>query len=591
MLAWIRALVAKDQDAAAEEVRYSLYLRACSACMPGSILSSQILSPKIQHHCAHPQGLAALITTRQGPQGLAALITTPQGPQGLAALFTTQQSPKERAVLEAVAILLSPQNRAAAATSCTALAAAVRSLTTNLSIQAKRDLRAATARASEDGYPRVVCLELKSPAANVDPATTLALLSALSDKLQQLTAHGLKPQAIASMQCLGNFQQLRSLHLSFPNCYSLQVEDCYNLNSALEHLTSLTQLSLSIADRHPLAEPLKALRHLTKLQQLSLGGKAWVSKLPPALTSLTLAGRSGRALPLVSSCLQLQQLRFEAAEPPADLSTPFSMWEVLTPLTALTSLEGTLGELGLWLGVGVGGRVWGGVGSDAPESLPVVQRLRRLAVADTPGTFLMDEGVHLAIEKEGDMHTMTNLEVLWVCCNCPDDVPGLPSSLRELRLRLGFGLHMAEPLDLRSLNNLSKLTLEVYDASFEKSLLLPTSLEELTLVTDVDGELSVPALPAPLPKLKRFNSWGNGHKVQKVDVENIFRMSPCLEQVQLYVTSYTTTAMRPCKLWTEEYVRVVCLVRRQLAAVACKPEVMICQLDSKTKEVTETMTL
>ena len=163
MLALIRALLAKDQDAAAEEVRptTSLLFFCTSACSACSIPSSQSFATSLSKD------------------------STPLcSSQGLAALFT-RQGPQEQAVLEAVVIHLSPQDRAAAATSCKALAAAVRSLTTNLRIQAERDLRAAAARASEGHYPHVVCLELKSPASNAAPATRRALLSALSAKLQQ----------------------------------------------------------------------------------------------------------------------------------------------------------------------------------------------------------------------------------------------------------------------------------------------------------------------------------------------------------------------------------------------------------------------
>ena len=431
-------------------------------------------------------------------------------------------------MLEALALQLSPHNRTAAASSCKALAAAVCSITTGLSIQAESDIRAAAARVSEGHYPRVVSLELKPPAVNTNPAVLHSLLSALSAKLQQLTAHGLKPEAIPSIQHLRRFQQLRSLHLSFPSSSPLQAEDCYDLNRALKHLKPLTQLSLSIVDWPPHARPLKALRHLTNLQQLSLGGEAWVSKLPPALTSLTLAGGSGWALNDVSSCLQLQQLHFEAAELPDELSMASDLWGVLTPLTALTALEGTLGELENMMEVDASS--WAQVGSGAPESLAVVKRLRRLALAVAPGGFLMDDEVHLAMQKVGDMQTLTNLEVLWVYCSMPEDVPGLPSSLQELRLGLGYALGFLHPLDLRFLKTLTKLTVEVGSMRAGTDLILPTTLKELIVVTDEHGELRVPGVrPAPLPKLTHLSYWGNSHHIWDVDVSNILAMSTCLE--------------------------------------------------------------
>ena len=63
-------------------------------------------------------------------------------------------------------------------------------------------------------------------------------------------------------------------------------------------------------------------------------------------------------------------------------------------------------------------------------------------------------------------------------------------------------------------------------------------------------------------------------------MDNIFRMSQCLEQVRLYFA-----------LWTEGDENVVCLLRKQLDGLTCKPSVMIFQLDNDTNEVTETMTL
>ena len=45
-------------------------------------------------------------------------------------------------------------------------------------------------------------------------------------------------------------------------------------------------------------------------------------------------------------------------------------------------------------------------------------------------------------------------------------------------------------------------------------------------------------------------------------------------------------------LWAQDYARVVCLVRRQLAGLSFKkPVVVIYQLDGDTKEITETMTV
>ena len=409
-------------------------------------------------------------------------------------------------MLEALASHLSSKNRAAAAGSCTALAAAIRSITTDLKIQAERDLHAAEARISGGHYRSVVCLELKAPAVNDDPAVLHGLLSALYPKLQQLSAHDLNTKAIPSIQCFLNSQQLRSLHLSFPCISPLQAEDCDDLNRALKHLKLLTQLSLSIADWPPHAQPFEAIHHLTNLQQLSLGGQARVSKLPPSLTSLILVGGSAWALSDISSCLQLQQLRFEEAELPDELSTGPDLWEVLTPLTALTASEGTLDEYMEMMVIDEGVSSWARVGSEAPESLPVVRRLKCLAIAAEPVGLLVDDELPFIMHQAGSMSMLTGLETLWVSCSAPADARGLPPTLRELRLGLGSGLEQDESLDLSFISSLSKLTLEVCNASSGCPLLLPTSLEELILVTDEDGGISVPAVPATLPKLRSFSS-------------------------------------------------------------------------------------
>ena len=241
-----------------------------------------------------------------------------------------------------------------------------------------------------------------------------------------------------------------------------------------------------------------------------------------------------------------------------------------------------------------GVRSWAWVGSGAAESLPVVKRLRCLALADGPGSMMLsmdDDEVCFFMHQAGTMHMLTDLETLWVSCSTPAAALGLPSNLRELQLGLGLGY---ESLDLRFISSLSKLTMLICNATSGSPLLLPTTLEELNLASEDGGVLSVPALPAPLPKLKRFGAWGTGSNVQEFDVANIIGMSKRLEQVRLYVTPNNNFDAVRFGFWTEEYVHVVCLVRKQLAALTFgqwKPIVTVFQLDNAAKKVTETMTL
>ena len=175
------------------------------------------------------------------------------------------------------------------------------------------------------------------------------------------------------------------------------------------------------------------LRNLPSLQQLHLHGLSFSASLPSSLTSLTLSGRPDPAvLTSISNCVQLQQLTFQEALLPISFSSE-ELWSTLTPLTALSALEGTL-RRHHYAHVTI---IWGDIGSEAPSSLPVVQRLKRLCLKEESRQLLNKQQVSGFMVAKGDISMLTKLESL-----CLDMTTGrrdtgpasvkLPENLLEL---------------------------------------------------------------------------------------------------------------------------------------------------------------
>ena len=317
-------------------------------------------------------------------------------------MFDANQSHEQQDLLDQVVSSLSPEDRAASASTCRALAAAMRRTTTSITI---------------------------SSVAGVT-------------MLQSAVEHG-----------------------SYPKLAKLRIQQA-------EQDNSWPGLSLDVSS---------LVKLLPNLKQLRLDGRLKVmADLPSSLTSLTLSGPAGSAVTSISACLQLQQLTFHGAMLPVSFSSQ-QLWSTLTPLTALTALEGTLRSPPyVW-----GSTYWGAIGSEAPSSLPVVQRLKRLGLIEESRQLLNKQQVSGFMVAKGDISMLTKLESL--CLDVTTGTPAqpivkLPANLREL--------HIPVPsrgtLPRGEYSSLKHLTLEVpFDGpgSFLLDMSgVPSTLEELTIV-------------------------------------------------------------------------------------------------------------
>ena len=417
-------------------------------------------------------------------------------------MFSRCQSSQQKLLLEAVASRLTATERAIAATTCTSLAAAFKVVTTKLKLQAAQDLCKVAVAADAAQYPNLVLL-------HVEPKAAVA-----SDHLPAL---------------LSSLPRLQELRLTAPPAATPRAVQRYSfLNDSLSTLIALTRLSLQIPSSSKVAAvPLPSLSSLSSLQDLCLGGELAARSLPTGITTLRLHESAGTNLSHVSSCIHLQGLQLVDAYLPEGWEGDSGMfWAALRPLTALTAIVGTLDYMGEFLG----DPCWTEVGSGAPDSLPVVQRLNQLCLGE-PCTMLPGITVNDRICSKGTLTIFTNLEMLWL--DCPKGTPplgeSLPLGLRQLRLR--------GAADIRRYTNLTSLTLEVKEGGRGMSVnQMPTSLQELSVVHHEDhkGCLGLRSF-ARLPRLQRCSCWAPTCCFTPEKVREIVRLGPQLAHVHMYV--------------------------------------------------------
>ena len=400
-------------------------------------------------------------------------------------------------LLEAVAGLLTAEEQPLAAITCRSLAAAIRSVVTKLKLQAAQDLHDFAAALGAGHYSNLSVLHVE-PSASV-PFQLPAFLSSLPRQLPRLQELKLTTGPTAGTQQ-----------------YS-------SLARTLGCLTSLTRLSIHVPDER--TGPLLLLPYLSSLnnlQDLCLGGALATHSLPTGLKILRLANAAGTSLSHVDSCLQLRDLQLHDAELPEGWGQSQNFWGALTPLTALTALQGFLCCSDL-----LDGACWTEVGSGARQRLPVVQCLKRLCLGKT-GTMLSNTTASGCIRGIGALSMLTNLEMLWLD-NSTDSLGGpLPAGLQHLRL--------GGVADLRCCTSLCSLTLEVKENGMRVGW-LPESLQELAVIHHEDHWRGLGLRNfARLPSLQRFSCWAPAHCFKSHGkLKQIMRFGPKLEVVHLYV--------------------------------------------------------
>jgi hypothetical protein len=441
--------------------------------------------------------------------------------QALSQLFQDDKLDHAQLVASVVSFLPASSLQAAA-NSCQVLRAAVQRTAAALRLHTGDDVTAAAAAVALGRFPNVVQLELEAKA--VADADASLLLALKAPKLRQLSSLSGSSAVISSLSNIARYSQLCHLKLELaepaPPAHQLL------LRQSLSQLVSLSRLTLvGQQEDQGMLLPLGSMSCMSNLRELSLGGLVQPTDQPPAVTALTLNCSAGRVLPSVSSCLVLEQLHLCSVLLPEHwIDSVESFWVALTPLTRLTRLEGSIRDLGAW---------WGNVGSEAADSLPVVQRLRRLCLSCIETEPFADgQRVHARFSRAGSLSQLTGLEALWLDYIVDDDdddenVLQLPLGLRELRIPIDLGR------SLESYRNLTALTVEVVNEEYPVNLdKLPPSLQELTLVADVhclDEEIGTLKM---MPELRRFTLFG--FKLSVATIAAIICLHPCLEEVHFY---------------------------------------------------------
>ena len=328
------------------------------------------------------------------------------------------------------------------------------------------------------------------------------------------------------------------------------------LHSAVAHGSYPKLAKLHIHHAEPaLCNVSSLLRQLPNLKQLRLDGRLKVADLPSSLTSLTLSGQAGSAVTGISKCLQLQQLTFQEAMLPGRFTSE-QLWSALTPLTALTALEGTLKhplhDWDPWDNPPWGRGYWGAIGSEAPSSLPVVHRLKRLGLKQLSRHMLNKQQVSGFMVAKGDISMLTKLESL-----CLDMTTGTPAQPIAKLPRTIQELHIPVPirgtLALGDYSALKRLTLEVpFEEPDSFSLLdmsgVPSTLKELTIaVHKRSDQFEIQGMRA-MPCLQKFTWWGFHWALLQVPLHGGPRgppgvltlmptCAPSLREVDLYIAS------------------------------------------------------
>jgi hypothetical protein len=300
---------------------------------------------------------------------------------------------------------------------------------------------------------------------------------------------------------------LGSLHAPFH--YSL-------LGAAFSQLMQLTHLTLKLDQVPAGAAALQSLSCLSQLRELSLAGSVEAGHLPTALTALTMSGDRTRDLPLVSGCLQLHRLVLKKALLPGNPESADALWGILTPLTALRVLNGTIDSTGSIA-------TWACMGSEETSNLSILQRLERFWIGFS---YQFGDGRNVwdcVMRGSGHITGFTKLQAL---CLAGDIPAALPSSLTQLRVS------SSDDVDMRTWENVTSLTLEVWTDRTQLLHQLPPKLQELSIVHQEETREVWISQIAPLSHLQRLSVWEGG--LSSALLVALFGFSPCLEQVHLY---------------------------------------------------------
>ena len=476
--------------------------------------------------------------------------------QGLVSLFDKDQGHAH--LLDHIVQCLPDADRPAAATTCRALATAVQEAVTALSISAPDDI-SLLARAVADGrYSKATQLTIAETASSSVDVPALAAL--MAPRLTHLTTEGSTGRLLIPQLNTSTFSQLRSLTLDL-SCPLPSFQQTL-LGHALGQLTPLTHLSLSSSDSDSALGDqrlLVDLAPLTSLQQLSLQGVVTASALPPAITALSLGQEAAAALPLVATCLDLQQLVLKRASLPEACAKARDFWVALTPLTALTAIEGTMS------GYHDDGNEesWGQIGSEALDSLPVVERLKRLCLGSC-ASMLSADGIDVGgfLTVSGRLDTFTSLEALHIHLFREDLKTA--SALRELRV------YLEATQGLRGCTQVTSLTLELDSYRHGKIRCIPSAqLEDLTVVALAQEASASLTDFVPMSRLKRFTMYNP--QITSGLIGAILNLGPCLEEVHLYHLRHMDEEPEDLQV-TEQ------LVREHLHYMWRKPQVTLYEL-------------
>ena len=220
------------------------------------------------------------------------------------------------------------------------------------------------------------------------------------------------------------------------------------------------------------------------------------------------------------------------------------LWSALTPLTALTALEGTLaipsGPHTNLFPVDPG-QPWGAIGSEAPSSLPVIQRLKRLGLKQLSRQLLNKQQVSGFMVAKGDISMLTKLESL--CLDVTRDTPAqpivkLPAHLLELHTSaLSTGR-----IFWSNLSSLKRLSIEVAPAEVSATVSLegvPSALQELNIIGGTNDELGFRFQGIRVMRcLQKFTWWGHPWGLASLHGHLMPVLTPSLREVELFIADW-----------------------------------------------------
>ena len=319
----------------------------------------------------------------------------------------------------------------------------------------------------------------------------------------------------------------------------------------------LAKLQIQLAASEP-SNISPVLSNLPSLQQLHLHGQLSVSaSLPSSLTSLSLSGpAAASAVSSISNCLQLQQLAFQEAVLPVGFSSA-QLWSTLTPLTALTALDGTLAIPScpspadpISSDVALNpGQPWGAIGSEAPSSLPVVQRLKRLGLEQTSHYVLNKQQVSGFMVARGDISMLTKLEFL--CLDLTTAARATAQPIVRLPANL-LELHTTSPstgsVVWSDLSFLKQVSIEVTLTEVRPMVSMqgiPSTLERVDIIGNTSREMKFQIQGmGVMPSLQNFTWWGDIWGLLSFQRGLMRNLAPSLRKVELFISDWPGAGLR-----------------------------------------------